>query len=155
MRAEARHAGGDLVEVEDQVGGGGVLLDPAGLARGGRPTNDVERHGRGAKPFRSAAGLASKRLFASGVSVVTRLAKRAQVGPVEPQVRAVSDGDDVVDDRRCLNVAGVGAEATERVGVQEGATQAAPVRAIASASGGTTPMIGLSLADLTLCCGDL
>lgn len=39
----------------------------------------------------------------------------------------------VVDDGRCLDAAGVGAEATERVGVQEGEAEAAPVGAIASA----------------------
>jgi hypothetical protein len=117
--ADARHAGRDLVEVEHKVVRSGVLAHPVRLARGRRTANDVERHGRGAQPVRPAAGLATERLLAGSVSVVAGLAERAEVGPVEPQVRAVSDGGDVVDDRRRLGAAGVGAEAAERVGVEE------------------------------------
>ena len=108
--AEAGHAGRDLVEVEDQVAGSGVLADPARLTRGGRTTDQVKRDGRGSQPVGAAGRLATEGLLACGVPVVAFLAKRAEVGPVEPKVRSVSDGDDVVHHCRGSDAVSVDAE---------------------------------------------
>jgi hypothetical protein len=63
---------------------------------------------------------------------VARLAKRAQVRPVETKIRSNGDGDDVIDFLGRTNFATLLAEQAERVGADEGVSAPLPSPVIAS-----------------------